>query len=461
VTLSSHFSTALESLTLDKKQLVLAYSGGLDSHVLLHLLAQYKHAYPQHEYLAVHVHHGLSDNADTWLVHCRNTAELLDVAFVAEKVQLNIGNRESLEATARAARYQAIAKHLSADSVLLLGQHVDDQLETFLLQLKRGAGVKGLSAMAANMPFIEVSGAQICRPLLTATQTQLQEYAQAQQLIWVEDESNQDQSYDRNFLRQHIIPELKQRWPNIAKTVHRTAELCAEQQSLADEIAGEDFIKVVSLNESLMISELAQLSLARRNNLIRYWLAQQGEIMPSRLHLQKLWAEVVNASDDANPQLSWQGGQFRRYQGRLYNVKKFADLSGFKQALSMQELDTANTTFELPDDLGQLQLSVVLGIEKTKGEALRSQPLPLIMMLKPAKVGQVVSIGFRGEGKCKPAGRNGSRSIKKLYQEYQVAPWLRDRVPLIYYDDKLVCALGLWICEGYEDGNGWNVIWRK
>jgi len=460
VTLSSHFSTALESLTLDKKQLVLAYSGGLDSHVLLHLLAQYKHAYPQHEYLAVHVHHGLSDNADTWLVHCRNTAELLDVAFVAEKVQLNIGNRESLEATARAARYQAIAKHLSADSVLLLGQHVDDQLETFLLQLKRGAGVKGLSAMAANMPFIEVSGAQICRPLLTATQTQLQEYAQAQQLIWVEDESNQDQSYDRNFLRQHIIPELKQRWPNIAKTVHRTAELCAEQQSLADEIAGEDFIKVVSLNESLMISELAQLSLARRNNLIRYWLAQQGEIMPSRLHLQKLWAEVVNASDDANPQLSWQGGQFRRYQGRLYNVKKFVELYEVKLEVSNlnQRNFSTSVQVELPDNLGKLIFSADQVVEPITNTPTQEA---LITVLKPAAVGKIVSVGFRGKGKCKPAGRNGSRSIKKLYQEYQVAPWLRDRVPLIYYDDKLVCALGLWICEGYEDGNGWNVIWRK
>ena len=458
--LNSHFTRALTPLTSVKKQLVLAYSGGLDSHVLLHLLAQFKQANPQHEYLAVHVHHGLSQNADTWLSHSQVTAEQLGITFVAEKVQLQVANRESLEANARVARYQAITKHLCADSVLLLGQHLDDQLETFLLQLKRGAGVKGLSAMAAVMPFSAVEGAQICRPLLNVSQLQLQQYAQSQRLTWVEDESNQDQGYDRNFLRHHIIPELKQRWPNIAKTVHRTAELCAEQQSLADEIAAEDLNKVWRLHDSLDIAALAQLSLARRNNVMRYWLAQQGEIMPSRQHLDKLWHEVANASIDANPQLHWQGGQFRRYQGRLYNVHKFAQLNDHKQVVTglTQQVNLTDVDIELPDNLGSLTFSH--GQVTQQVNAVKSKQ-PLVITLKPANAKQVVSIGFRGEGKCKPVGRIGSRSIKKLYQEYQVAPWLRDRVPLIYYDDVLVCALGLWVCEGYQDELGWCVSWWK
>lgn len=453
--LTSYFAAALAPLTQSNKQLVLAYSGGLDSHVLLHLLAQYKQANPQHEYLAVHVHHGLSQHADTWLSHCQMTAEQLGIDFVAEKVQLQVANRESLEANARAARYQAIAKHLCENSVLLLGQHLDDQLETFLLQLKRGAGVKGLSAMATSMPFSEIAGAQICRPLLNATQLQLQAYAQSQQLTWVEDESNQDQGYDRNFLRHHIIPELKLRWPNIAKTVHRTAELCAEQQSLADEMAEHDLQHISHDDGSLDITLLTPLSVARRNNVMRYWLAQQGEIMPNRHHLEKVWQEVVHAVEDANPQLSWQGGQFRRYQGRLYNLRKYANLDQYRQALLNLSDENADAEIEivLPDDLGRIQLNA---------KALENDAKPsFAVQLKPAEVGQVVSIGFRGEGKCKPVGRQGSRSIKKLYQEYQVAPWLRNRIPLIYYDDVLVCALGLWICEGYQDECGWQLNWWK
>lgn len=451
--LFSTFQTAVDALTHSPKQILLAYSGGLDSHVLLHLLARYKEQHPQHQYLAVHVHHGLSPHADDWLIHCEHTAKTLGIDFKAEKVSLSVSNRESLEAEARLVRYQAISKYLTADSVLLLGQHLDDQLETFLLQLKRGAGVKGLSAMAANMPFELVAGCEVSRPLLTASQDSLNEYANEHELIWVEDESNNDQSYDRNFLRHEVIPVLKQRWPQIAKTVHRSAELCAEQQTLADEIAELDLKKVKSRTDSLQIAGLEKLSQIRRNNVLRYWLSEQGNVMPSRHHLEKVWHEVVNATEDANPQLNWQGGQFRRYQDRLYNVGQFAELKDHvinANALKLA-LDAPLSSFDMPDGLGQLNATYY-------AETAMSSPvleyLPDQSCLKLPDVDQDVTIRFRGQGKCQPAGRHGSRSIKKLYQEYQIAPWLRDRVPLIYYGEELVCAVGLWICEGFQSEVG-------
>ncbi|MDX2322543.1 MAG: tRNA lysidine(34) synthetase TilS [Moritella sp.] len=451
VNLFSTFQHALQSLTIKPMQLVLAYSGGLDSHVLLHLMARYKLLYPQHNYLAVHVHHGLSDNADDWLAHCQQTAKALGIHFVAEKVVLNVSNRESLEAKARTARYQAIAKHLTAESLLLLGQHLDDQLETFLLQLKRGAGVKGLSAMAAKMPFTLQSNSQIVRPLLTLPQQALLDYATQAQLTWVEDESNNDQSYDRNYLRHEIIPSLKQRWPNIANAVHRSAELCAEQQELADEIAQMDLTLCEHNLAGLKIVALQQLSKIRRNNVIRFWLAKQQLPMPSRHHLDKLWLEVVNAADDANPQLSWQAGEFRRYQGVLYNQQKYAELKDVVITLEHAQ----KQTIRLPDNIGLLQLqgnncadNVPLFIDNTS--------LPCV---KAPLAHEVVTIRFRGEGKCHPIGRSGSRSIKKLYQEYQIAPWLRDRIPLVYYGDELVCAVGLWVCKGREAQAGiyWHI----
>ncbi|MFT5806656.1 MAG: tRNA(Ile)-lysidine synthase [Moritella dasanensis] len=449
----STFQNSLFPLTARPLQIVLAYSGGLDSHVLLHLLSRYKELYPQHDYLAVHVHHGLSANADAWLTHCQLTAGGLGINFVAEKIILNVGSRESLEAKARSARYQAIAKHLTAESLLLLGQHLDDQLETFLLQLKRGAGVKGLSAMAANMPFALQAGCQIVRPLLTQPQQALVDYARQANLTWVEDESNNDASYDRNFLRHHVIPNLKQRWPGIASAVHRSAELCAEQQALADEIAQIDLVTCEHAFSGLKITALETLSKIRRNNVIRFWIASQQLPMLSRHHLDKLWLEVVNAADDANPQLSSQAGQFRRYQGVLYHQLKYAELKNVVIAIA----DTQTQRIALPDNIGFLYLREHLP-EHLRESLQDSLPNTVNNMLQHTRscrvkaplAGERVTIRFRGEGKCHPVGRNGSRSMKKLYQEYQVAPWLRDRIPLIYYDDALVCAVGLWVCKGYE-----------
>lgn len=465
VDLFSTFQYALQPLTTAMSQavpmqIVLAYSGGLDSHVLLHLLSRYKELYPQHDYLAVHVHHGLSANADAWLTHCQLTAAALGINFVAEKVILNVGGRESLEAKARGARYQAIAKHLTPESLLLLGQHLDDQLETFLLQLKRGAGVKGLSAMAANMPFALQAGCQIVRPLLTQPQQVLVGYARQANLTWVEDESNNDASYDRNFLRHQIIPSLKQRWPNIAHTVHRSAELCAEQQALADEIAQMDLVTCACAFSGLKITELVLLSKIRRNNVIRFWLTAQRLPMPSRHHLDKLWQEVVNAVDDANPQLSWQAGEFRRYQAVLYNQQKYAVLKDVVITLE----DTHAQCITLPDNIGYLHLQSALesSLDSTLDKILKNslQSTSEHTLSSPTCVrapldGEAVTIRFRGEGKCHPVGRNGSRSLKKLYQEYQIAPWLRDRIPLVYYGDRLVCAVGLWVCKGYEAQDGW------
>jgi len=431
-------------------QIVLAYSGGLDSHVLLHLLSRYQKVYPQHDYLAVHVHHGLSDNADAWLTHCQQTAGALGINFIAEKVVLKVGSRESLEAKARTARYQAIAKHLNDGSLLLLGQHLDDQLETFLLQLKRGAGIKGLSAMAVNMPFSLQANCQIVRPLLTHSQQVLVDYATETQLIWVEDESNNDASYDRNFLRHQIIPSLKQRWPGIANAVHRSAELCAEQQALADEIAEIDLVTCGYSFSGLNIAELAKLSKIRRNNVIRFWLYVQQLPMPSRHHLDKLWLEVVNAADDANPQLSWQAGEFRRYQGVLYNQQKYAELKDV--VIGLAHIKPQRIT--LPDNIGFLHLQDTI---QGKSGADTSNVIDgngRGYSVKAPLAHEKVTIRFRGEGKCHPVGRSGSRSIKKLYQEYQVAPWLRDRIPLVYYGEELVCAVGLWVCKGYEAQTG-------
>ncbi|WP_293131586.1 tRNA lysidine(34) synthetase TilS [Moritella sp.] len=241
--------------------------------------------------------------------------------------------------------------------------------------------------------------------------------------------------------------------------MHRSAELCAEQQALADEIAEIDLVTCAHSLSGLNIAELTKLSKIRRNNVIRFWLAAQQLPMPSRHHLDKVWLEVVNAVDDANPQLRWQAGEFRRYQGVLYNQQKYAELKDVVIRLE----DTKSQRIVLPDNIGTLHLqgSIQDSIQGKSGvdssNAIDDNDRGCCV--KAPLAHEKVTICFRGEGKCHPVGRSGSRSIKKLYQEYQVAPWLRDRIPLIYYGEELVCAVGLWICKGYEaqDGLCWYV----
>lgn len=215
---------------LTSRQILVAFSGGLDSTVLLHQLVQWRTENPGVTLRAIHVHHGLSANADAWVTHCENVCQQWQVPLVVERVQL-AQEGLGIEAQARQARYQAFARTLLPGEVLVTAQHLDDQCETFLLALKRGSGPAGLSAMAEVSEF---AGTRLIRPLLARTRGELAQWALAHGLRWIEDESNQDDSYDRNFLRLRVVPLLQQRWPHFAEATARSAALCAEQESLLD-----------------------------------------------------------------------------------------------------------------------------------------------------------------------------------------------------------------------------------
>ncbi|PDP95292.1 tRNA lysidine(34) synthetase TilS, partial [Klebsiella quasipneumoniae] len=214
------------------RQLLLAFSGGLDSTVLLHQLVLLREQDPSLTLRAVHVHHGLSAHADDWVAHCRQICQQWQVPLVVHRVTLARGGL-GIEAHARAARYQAFQDTLNAGEVLVTAQHQDDQCETLLLALKRGSGPTGLSAMAPSSAFAD---SRLLRPLLNETRESLRQWALAHQLSWIEDESNQDDTYDRNFLRLRVIPLLRERWPHFSEAVARSASLCAEQEQLLDEI---------------------------------------------------------------------------------------------------------------------------------------------------------------------------------------------------------------------------------
>nr|WP_085851151.1 tRNA lysidine(34) synthetase TilS [Klebsiella pneumoniae] len=381
------------------RQLLVAFSGGLDSTVLLHQLVLLREQDPSLTLRAVHVHHGLSAHADDWVAHCRQICQQWQVPLVVHHVTLARGGL-GVEAHARAARYQAFQDTLNAGEVLVTAQHQDDQCETLLLALKRGSGPTGLSAMAPSSAF---AGSRLLRPLLNETRESLRQWALAHQLSWIEDESNQDDTYDRNFLRLRVIPVLRERWPHFSEAVARSASLCAEQEQLLDEMLAAELASLVAEDGSLAIAPLATMSPPRRAALLRRWLAGQQAPMPAREVPERLWHEVALAREDASPCL------------------------------------------RLADGLGELTLQ--------PGGRLR-----------PPSADEPVTVRFRASGHLHIVGRHGGRKLKKLWQELGVAPWRRDTTPLLFYGETPIAAADdLFVTtEGeVKDGEGVRLMWRK
>ncbi|KAB0670002.1 tRNA lysidine(34) synthetase TilS [Aeromonas veronii] len=417
--------------------LLVAFSGGLDSTLLLVLAAQYAREHSL-SLRALHVHHGLSPHADEWVAHCDAVCQQLAVELLVERVTLARGNGESLEAQARTARYQRLTARMREGEWLLTAHHQDDQLETLLLALKRGAGLRGLAGILPSQPF---AGGLLLRPLLDMSRAELAEAAASLPFGWVEDESNQDVSYDRNFLRQMLIPQLKARWPAMAQTAARSMALCAEQEALLDELAESDW-QLAGEGEALHIGPLHALSPTRRNNLLRYWIRRQGGEMPSREQLARLWQEVALARGDANPRLNWGRQSCRRFQERLYLVNP--DLQPCHQVLPL----TVGEPLSLPDGLGELVVRMAECGEDLLRAPRADEPLSVRFQVAPGIP-------------LKPVGRSGSRRMKKLLQEYGVPSWQRGRIPILYYGEQVAAVVGRFVCDGFmAQGAGLVCHWQ-
>ncbi len=430
---------AVAESVADHRRVLVAYSGGLDSSVLLHLVATLcqRDDKKGRTVRAAYVHHGLNPLADSWAEHCRDCCQQWQVPFAVLPVKVDTQNG-GIEAAAREARYQALSAHLQSDETLITAQHLDDQSETFLLALKRGSGPAGLSSMAARA---QVDGHALIRPLLGFSRQQLVQYANEHQLSWIEDNSNQDERFDRNFLRLSVLPLLTQRWPHFASSVARSAQLCAEQEQLLDELLAESLHTLCQRDGALSINGLIPLSATHRSALLRRWLAEQGVPMPSRDGLNRLWQEVATSREDAEPVLQFGSWQIRRFRQHLYILPL---MSSLKSCILPWQPQAGPLT--LPDGLGTLALS-------DAGTVVR-QP----------RLEEVVSIRFNVSGTVHIVGRAHGRQIKKLWQELHVPPWWRDRTPIVFYDEQPIAALGQFVTrEGQVEENEpcWRIDWHK
>lgn len=412
------------------ERLVLAVSGGLDSMALLHGTVEAQLSQPL---LVIYVNHQLSPHAASWQAHvCRSCAEL-GVEFAAVAVQVR-SDGTGVEEAARQARYQAIERHLRPGDLVLMAHHRQDQMETFFLRLARGAGARGLAGMA---PLREWGPARLGRPLLSVDRKTLEAYAQRKGFKWVEDESNASERFDRNFLRLKVVPELQQRWPQLPRQMAQTMGLLRETDELLNEFAAEDLQACKPRQERLGVSlEMAPLlrwSPQRGYNLMRHWLALQGYRSPSHKRLEQLYS-LLQAQQDQSPLLHWGDCELRRYRDRLYCLP-----AGWQQPLLTPQAGIAPEAL----DLGDSRLA-----------------------WKPASPGlppgpyRVVARAQAGEIKrAHPLGRTHSQTLKKLLQEYELEPWLRERVPFILQGDRLVAVGDLWIEKGAATESGMAPIW--
>ena len=427
---------AFDALLPSDAALVVAFSGGLDSSVLLHQLRAWQQQHPESSLRALHVHHGLSPNADRWAAHCQ--ARCAEWQLPCDVLRVSVDGRDSgIEAAARAARYQALSAALQPGEILLTAQHLDDQCETFLLALKRGSGPAGLAAMPARRML---GSHPLVRPLLNQSRQALEAYADRHQLVWIEDESNQDLRYDRNFLRQQLLPALHQRWPHFAAAAARSAALCSEQEQLLDELLADALSALIQPDGSLCFTPLLRMSEPRANALLRRWIAGQGGAMPSRDALKRIQEEVMASREDAQPRLRLGQAEVRRYRQQLYWLPLQASLRD--RVLAWPDLSQPLT---LPQHLGSLRASQA-------ADQLRF-PQP----------DEQVSVRFHAQGHVHLAGRHGGREMKKVWQALQIPPWQRDRLPLIFYNQTLISAPGLFVTrEGAAiDAPGWQVVWDR
>jgi tRNA(Ile)-lysidine synthetase-like protein len=262
---------------------------------------------------AVHVHHGLHPNADAWSEHCSALAAKLRVPLTTLKVKVVTGQGASVEAAAREARYQALAGALEEGEVLLTAHHEDDQLETVLLQLMRGAGVAGLAAMPAVAQF---GRGILARPLLTSTRADLEAWARANELTWIEDDTNANEQFDRNYLRRQVLPLIRARWPGASRAVSRSARHAAEAKGLLDALALAD-VERASNGAALSVQHLRALAPDRRRNAVRYWIARAGHPLPDAARLEEITRTLLDARPDANPFVEWPGVRAQRHAGHL------------------------------------------------------------------------------------------------------------------------------------------------
>ena len=409
-----------------------AFSGGLDSSALLTGLVRLG----DRPVRALHVNHGLHPDSRQWEAHCCTVAASLGAGFQSLRADIESRTGESLEALARGVRYRALASMLRPGELLLTAHHAEDQLETILLGLLRGSGVKGLRGIAE---FRRLGAHYLARPLLTMNRDEIPRQAEAWGINWLEDPSNLDCRFDRNYLRSEVVPRLISRWPSGATTVGRAARQMVDAQGILEGVAKEDASNI-DLASRITLKTILALPLPRQRNLMRYVIAGLGLPLPNSRQLEVLLASLGAERPDALTQVQWPGGEGRVYRDHLYLFSPLVPPS----KPDYTGLVTTHKSWKGPEG--------TLALEQAKGKGLPT-----------SWANDGLTVGFRAGGeRFKPAGARHSRPLKKLFQDAGVVPWMRSRIPLLFREEEIVAVGDFWLGDQVNRHSGepsWRVCW--
>lgn len=428
--------------SVELKSIAIAYSGGLDSSVLLHLMARTRLIQGVRLH-AFHVHHGISPNADVWLAHCRSETERLRIAFDAKLVQIENAAASGVEEAARLLRYAALGEMCRKHDVqlLLTAHHRDDQAETLLLQLLRGSGVAGLSGMEVANKSLDLLGDArliMARPLLDASRDALETYASMHGVTHIEDESNDDPRYGRNALRHHVMPALSQYFEGYQERFARSVSHMQSAHRLLNELAAADF-QSCRVGENLSVNKLEALSIDRIDNLLRFWLSSRGFRMPSAAWLTEMRKQLLEAKEDASICVTHADGHIHRYRGHVYTAPK-------QERPSSEPIDfvwSGETQIPFPSFGGILHFQQA------------EQGLPASWLRQ-----QQLQIRHRQGGeRLKPASNRSTRSLKHHYQFLGVPPSQREHSPLVFSHEHLLYAAGIGMdCRQFSEANEAKIV---
>ena len=428
---------ALAPIVQDK-HCVVAYSGGVDSHVLLDCLVclrqKLKYTEQPLQLSAIHVNHQIHEQAEVWADHCQQVCHDYHVPLQVLSVDIKsspVFKQQGTEAAARDCRYRAIAEALPDDAILLLAQHADDQAETLLLQMLRGAGIKGLSAMASTALHY---GMQLHRPL-NHTQDTIMAYATSQCLNWVDDPSNCNRAYDRNYLRHEVMPILRKRWPEAAGLIARSANHCAEAQSVISELITPISRSAIQKDGRLDLRCLENQSYALQKAVLFEWFAFHRMLSPSTKIIDQILDQCVHSRADSSPLISWHKYQVRRYREHLYCLS--SDFMSKLKVPSPFKPWSAGGCQDVRFTLGQLQ------VRWCEQGGMSPQMLPQVYLHCRRGGEQLATIEHRA-----------TPSLKNLWQKAGVPPWYRNYMPLLTLADEVVVVPGLYHADKVFDPSG-------
>jgi tRNA(Ile)-lysidine synthase len=429
--------------SIENDSALVAYSGGLDSSVLLHAVWRLHQQGLIGAPSAVHINHGLQTSANEWQQHCLRVCQQYQIPLIVHELELALQNKLS-ESDARNARYQIFDNCVGKHQAMLFAHHSDDQAETLLFRLFRGSGVRGVSAIPAARPL---GDGLLLRPLLSFSRQSLQHYAELRQLKWIDDPTNLTDNYDRNYIRNKIIPAIKSRWPAATGTLYQYSQISQQQGEILDEVAGDDISKIAVEPRQLELDGIKALSSARQKNLIHYWVRCITHQSPSFAEIDQLLKQL-NGDAINSVQVKLASGFCREFDGRLYYCRTSEPVA---MKCKIEWNDLSSTL--------QLENGLVFEAREEKDNKLSNSKLPLIRLPNSS---EIVNLRPRQGGEqCRPSFRQHSTSLKKVFQELKVPTWKRKWLPLLYYNDALVGVPGVFVEKDFCASKDGLIISQK